>query len=177
MARLARMLVATWLAVLVGAVFQGCTRSATGVSDDTMTPAANLTDFSSLAPPGSPNNWLVAPTDFAGAAEPDETASVFDVAPSTLADAWRTVIARQPRTAILATSEDGLRLEAQQKSAVFGFVDRISVEVVPVAADRSTFIAYSTSRVGYWDMGVNRDRLRSWIADVRDAARSAPMSR
>jgi uncharacterized protein (DUF1499 family) len=57
-----------------------------------------------------------------------------------------------------------LQIEAEQRSAVFGFVDRISARFVPLGADRSTLIAYSRSEVGYWDLGVNRSRLRDWLA-------------
>lgn len=156
---------------LLGAHVAGCAGSAAGDTEQTVMPAVELTDFTSLTPSDSPNNWLVAPADFQGAARPDETAPAFDVPASALAEAWRATIESQPRTAILATSNDGLRIEARQKTAVFGFVDRISVQVVPLAADRSTFIAYSASRIGYWDMGVNRDRLGDWIAATRAATK------
>lgn len=142
-----------------------------------MTSAVALTDFSTLAPPDRPNNWLVAPAGFSGGAEPDETAAVFNVPAATLADRWRAVIESQPRAAILATSEDGLRLETEQKSAVFGFTDRISIQVIPLDAERSTFAAYSTSLVGYWDMGANRGRLRDWIEEVRVSPAGAAGSR
>ena len=99
---------------------------------------------------------------------------MFDVPASTLADAWRAAIEAQPRATILATSEDGLRLEAEQKSAVFGFMDRISIAVLPLDAERSTFAAYSTSLVGYWDMGANRARLRDWIEAVEKNAAAVP---
>ncbi len=144
-----------------------CASSATEGSNSTVTPVT-FTDFSSLLPPDSPNNWLVAPADFSGAAKPDETAPVFDLPAGAIADAWRATIRSRPRATILASSEDGLRIEAEQKSAVFGFVDRISVRVLPLDAERSTFTAYSTSRVGYWDMGVNRGRLREWTSALEE---------
>jgi uncharacterized protein (DUF1499 family) len=62
---------------------------------------------------------------------------------------------------------DGLQVEAQQRSAVFGFIDRISARFLPVAPERSTLIAYSRSLVGYWDLGVNRNRLQRWLTDLK----------
>lgn len=162
---------------LLAPSMSACAPSATGESNSTVTPAVALTDFSALVPPDKPNNWLVAPSDFSGAAPPDEIAPVLNVPADELADAWRATIESEPRTAILATSEDGLRLEAEHESAVFGFIDRISIQVVPLDADRSTFAAYSTSLVGYWDLGANRGRLRDWIADVRQTAAGAAGSR
>lgn len=151
-----------------------CASTATGDSSSIVTPSATFTDFSSLLPPDSPNNWLVAPADFAGAATPDETAPVFDLPASALADAWRATIRSRPRATILANSEDGLRIESEQKSVVFGFVDRISVQVLPLDAERSTFVAFSISRVGYWDMGVNRGRLRDWISVLEERVAAVP---
>jgi hypothetical protein len=99
----------------------------------------NATDksFTELAPlsrPDSPNNWLVAPSDFASA-KADQAAPVFDQPSDRLARSWIAVIEKQPRTTILRVSEDGLQVEAQQRSAVFGFIDRISAWFIPVAPE------------------------------------------
>lgn len=156
------------IVVSLGAlILSACAPPATGDSNTAVTQTASVTDFSSLRPPDKPNNWLVAPADFSGVATVDETAPVFDVPAPALAKAWRTVIESAPRTTVLAVSDDGLQIEAEQKSAVFGFTDRISVQVLGLDADRSTFVAYSVALVGYWDMGVNRGRLRDWIATLR----------
>jgi uncharacterized protein (DUF1499 family) len=116
-----------------------------------------FTDLATLSPPNSPNNWLVAPP----------TAPVFDQPPGQLAKSWIAVVEKQPRTTVLGISQDGLQVEAQQRSAVFGFTDRISARFVPVAPARSTLIAYSRSLVGYWDLGVNRNRLQRWLTDLK----------
>jgi uncharacterized protein (DUF1499 family) len=125
-----------------------------------------FTDFAALAPPDSPNTWLVAPMGF-GPARPDETAPTFDVSPRRLAAIWLQIVREQPRTRVLGVSEDGLRIEAAQRSAVFGFTDRISVRFLPVDRGRSTFVAYSRAQVGYWDLGVNRRRLRTWLSALQ----------
>jgi uncharacterized protein (DUF1499 family) len=125
-----------------------------------------FTDLATLSPPNSPNNWLVAPPDFASA-KSDQTTPVFDQPPGQLAKSWIAVVEKQPRTTVLGISQDGLQVEAQQRSAVFGFTDRISARFVPVAPARSTLIAYSRSLVGYWDLGVNRNRLQRWLTDLK----------
>lgn len=133
-----------------------------------MTSDVAMTDFSTLNRSENPNNWLIAPASFT-AAKADETAPLFDRPADAMASAWVRVIETQPRTKILAVSADGLQVEAEQRSALFGFVDRISARFVPVQAGTSTLIAYSRSQVGYWDMGVNRERLRTWIAALAGA--------
>ena len=122
-------------------------------------------DLYGLKPPSSPNSWLVAPLDFA-AAQADQRAPVFEETAHRLASAWMTVVESQPRAALLGISADGLQIEAQQRSAVFGFIDRISVRFLPLDSGHSTFIAFSRSQVGYWDLGVNRRRLRRWLSEV-----------
>lgn len=163
-------------ACLAALTVSACASSATEDPDTAVSATISMTDFATLQPPDKPNNWLVAPADFSGIAAVDETAPVFDVSASVLAEAWRIIIEAEPRTTILAISDDDLRIEAEQKSAVFGFVDRVSVQVVPLDDGRSTFMAYSTSLVGYWDMGANRSRLQDWIAALQNTVKavSAP---
>jgi uncharacterized protein (DUF1499 family) len=130
------------------------------------TAEAPLTDFSRLTPPGSPNRWLIAPSGITAAA-PDEPAPDFEVSADRLAEGWAAVIKAQPRTRIIAISADGRQIEAEQRSAVFGFVDRISFEAIALAPAQSTLAAYSRAETGYWDLGVNRRRLRAWSAELR----------
>jgi uncharacterized protein (DUF1499 family) len=132
-----------------------------------------FTDLATLSPPDSANNWLVAPPD-AASAKADQTAPVFDQAADRLAKSWIAVVEKQPRTTVLGVSEDGLQVEAQQRSTVFGFIDRVSAQFVPVAPGRSTLIAYSRSLVGCWDLGVNRNRLQRWLTDLKKVAAGEP---
>ena len=131
-----------------------------------MTTDDMLTDFTTLQPPASPNTWLVAPDGFTQAT-PDEIAPTFAVDALRLAAAWRSVVTAEPRTRVVGVSADGLQLEAEQRSAVFGFVDDISFQAIPLADDRSTFAVYSRARIGYWDLGVNRRRVGAWLARLR----------
>ena len=121
-----------------------------------------LIDWNHLHPVDTPNKWLLTPP---GAAIPrsDGAAPEWFVSCEVLSDHWRSVILSQPRTEIVATSEDGLRTEAIQKSGLFGFVDLISSNAVPLAADRCALAIYSRSTLGYWDLGVNRLRVREWL--------------
>jgi uncharacterized protein (DUF1499 family) len=143
-----------------------CAAATDEARGDVVAIESQLIDFDTLSPPDSPNNWLVAPLDFAPA-PPDETAPIFTVPAERLARTWMRVVRQQPRTTVVAVSKDGLQIEAEQRSAVFGFADRISVRFVPLDPDRSTLIAYSRSEVGYWDLGVNRRRLQDWLSALK----------
>ena len=134
-------------------------------------------ELATLKPPRMPNNWLVAPPHVVPA-KPDQAAPAFDYSASQVAQKWLAVIERQPRTAVLGVAGDGLQIEAEQRSAVFGFIDRISTRFVPLESRRSTVIAYSRSLVGFWDLGVNRSRLRRWLSELAEQlGRSAGSAR
>ncbi len=124
-------------------------------------------DLATLKRSRMPNNWLVAPPHVV-AARPDQAAPVFDHSASQVAQQWLAVIEREPRTAVLGVAGDGLQIEAEQRSAVFGFIDRISTRFVPLESGRSTVIAYSRSLVGLWDLGINRSRLRRWLSELAE---------
>lgn len=126
--------------------------------------------FADLVPPSSPNAWLVAPHD-AVAAEPDEPAPTLAAPAARAAQVWVEVVGSYPRTRIIGVSESGLQIEAEQRSAMFGFVDRISAQFIPVEERRSTAALYSRAEVGYWDLGVNRRRLRDWLTELQERLR------
>ncbi len=120
---------------------------------------------------GRPNDRLVCPPGVC-AAPVDEPSPVLAATPERLLEAWRAVIEAEPRTVVLAFDPAGLRLVAQQRSRLFGFVDTIAVKVLPLPDGRSSFAAYSRSETGYWDLGVNAARLEAWIRAVVDRVES-----
>jgi putative lipoprotein len=123
----------------------------------------SLTDFDHLERPDSPNHWLIGPADSFAALNPDQPSAVFSVPAARLAAAWLETASEQPRVSIVARSDDRLQIEAEQRSRVFGFVDRVSFRAIALDSTTSTFIAYSRSQLGYWDLGVNRRRLEDWL--------------
>lgn len=131
----------------------------------------SFTDFATLVPPRQPNNWLIAPASF-GSATPDELAPTVDASAEQVVDLWIRIIEEQPRARVLGVSEDGLQVEAEQASALFGFTDRISLRVLAAQGGGCTLVAYSRAETGYWDLGVNRSRLREWLAALQAQAAS-----
>ena len=58
---------------------------------------------------------------------------------------------------------DGELIQFVVETPLFHFKDELSIQVMPVSQNSSTFAAYSASRVGYWDLGKNRNRLRKLL--------------
>lgn len=133
---------------------------------DTLPEPHMFTDFSQLQRPSTPNSWLIAPARAATALLSNGVATIVHSTPIELAATWQTVVEAQPRTRIIAVSDDGLRVEAEQRSALFGFVDRISFQALASDDGHATFYAYSRSQTGYWDLGVNQRRLTAWVEEL-----------
>ena len=80
-------------------------------------------------------------------------------------DAWRAAreaVLALPRTRIVV--ETPTTLHAESRSAVFGFVDDIQLELRP---EEGLIAVRSASRVGYGDMGVNRRRVEALRTTLR----------
>lgn len=75
------------------------------------------------------------------------------------------ILRRMPRNQIV--SDDGDRIRATFTSAVFGFVDDVECAF---STDRMVIEVRSSSRIGYYDFGVNHGRvetIRRMFLDVR----------
>lgn len=118
-------------------------------------------DFKTLVRPGSPNTALLAPAGFAASAEPDGAAPIYDVPPGELYMRALRLIGERRDWQLGAQDAAKMRLTFVATSALMRFKDDVDVMVLPVAgqSEKSTFAAYSRSRVGYSDLGANRKRL------------------
>ncbi len=115
-----------------------------------------------MARTGWPNDWLVCPKGACEAAA-DAIAPVYPVPPERLFAAWRALVAAQPRATVIGTDRSRLLILAQDRTPLLGFVDTISLRVLPAPGGGSSFAAYSHSNIGLSDLGTNRKRLERWI--------------
>ncbi len=120
-------------------------------------------NFKTLTRPGSPNTALLAPAGFTPSAEPDGSAPVYDVAPGELYMRALRLIGDKREWQLGQQDAGTMRLTFIAVTPLMRFKDDIDLAVLPVAGqpDKSTFAAYSRSRVGYSDLGANRKRLEA----------------
>ena len=111
------------------------------------------------------NEYIVAPPKFTPA-RVSNSAPIYDVSVDTLEQIADRVIKRQPRMQILPTDETLKRHEYVQRTLIFRFPDVITVQFIPVAEQRSTLAAHSYSIYGGSDLGVNSQRIKSWLAEI-----------
>ncbi len=128
-------------------------------------------DFRQLLRPASPNTALSAPPGFADAARPDAQSPVFDVAPSVLYMRLLNVIAARRDWQLGEQDPALMRVSFVATSPIMRFKDDVDVLILPVDGHpgKSTFAAYSRSRVGYSDLGANRKRLAGLRAALEGA--------
>jgi uncharacterized protein (DUF1499 family) len=50
---------------------------------------------------------------------------------------------------------------------MMNFPDTISVRFYALEENRSTLAVYSRSHYGYYDLGVNRRRVQSWLLELK----------
>jgi uncharacterized protein (DUF1499 family) len=136
-----------------------------------MTQAAHLDAFfKSLKRSGWRNNWLVAPADFV--VKPDDVAPVFRVSVPALHGAFKAIALRSDGVEVVEESANAIHIIATTR--LMRFKDDIWALFIPVMPYRSTLAIYSASRIGYWDMGTNRRRVKTWIAYLQNALNGEP---
>lgn len=125
-------------------------------------PVSEPRDLRTIERSGAPNDALACPAGLCRA-EAEVASPVLAVGVDVLLSRVREMLAREPRTELVA-EHGGLRqLVYVQRSAVIGFPDTIRVQVV-AAGEGSAAILYSRSEYGHWDFGVNEARVRRWLA-------------
>jgi uncharacterized protein (DUF1499 family) len=125
--------------------------------------------FETLERPDTPNNWLVAPADFF--IKPDVVTPVFQVPVSVLIDTVRSLVLQKKGAAIVEESPKALHVVTT--TPLMRFKDDVWALFIPVTERSSTLALYSSSRIGYWDLGTNRRRLKGWIERLQDEAGSS----
>ena len=124
--------------------------------------ADEVIDFGARNAAGRANVFAMCPVDFC-APSGDLTSPVFRIGWERLHDYWRELIAAQRRVEQVGWDEKRRRATYIQRSAMLRFPDIVTVEFVPLGADRASLAIDSRSRYGKGDMGVNRRRVVEWM--------------
>ena len=86
--------------------------------------------------------------------------------------AVKQVAAGQARVFSLKAYDPQLQAHYVARSALIGFPDLVTVQVLDLGAGGSGLVLWSRSVYGHSDLGVNRKRLKAWLAalDARAGA-------
>ena len=130
-------------------------------------PDRSAVSFRSLVPPATPNTYLLCPPGYCDAARQTVPSPEFDVPAERLHSAWMDMLDRQPRVTVLREDEALRQVDVEQRSLLVGYPDTVTVRFLPLPQARSTLAVYSRSHYGRSDYGVNRERIETWLADLR----------
>jgi uncharacterized protein (DUF1499 family) len=127
--------------------------------------SAEFLDFTRIERPSSPNTALAGPAG--SVPTPDVLTPTYQMPASRLYDAVRAVAAAQPRTFLAADYAAEHQTHWVVRSTVFNFPDLVTAQITGVGPDSSTLVLYSRAVYGYADLGVNRQRLNTWLAALQ----------
>jgi uncharacterized protein (DUF1499 family) len=134
-------------------------------------PFGSMTDFSQLTNRGSPssiaNEYIVAPKGFTSA-RADAISPVYSIPAGELSGIVDEIVLSQPRITSIAEDPATQRKEWVQRSLLFRFPDVITIQSIPVTDRTSTLAVHSYSIYGGSDLGVNGNRVRSWLSEIDD---------
>ena len=121
-----------------------------------ITPADWHIDPLTAEVPAKENHYLLRPEGG------DGPAPVFEAGPAALAAAFQDLIGATPRAEVIAGSAAAGHMTVLVRSRLVGFPDFVTVKVLE--ADGGTALAvFSRSKYGYSDLGVNKQRVDSWL--------------
>jgi uncharacterized protein (DUF1499 family) len=120
-------------------------------------------DWETLTRHATPNDALVCPAGRCPNARPDWEAKEYTMPPGDLLARLTRIALAEPGTKELDAPHGGGAARFVQYSRLMRFPDTIDVAVLP-AGDKATLAIYSRSLIGSKDFGVNRARVRRWLA-------------
>ncbi|MEO1042449.1 MAG: DUF1499 domain-containing protein [Pseudomonadota bacterium] len=155
-----RLLVITFAALLVGC-------AGTPAAQTLEEPA--MLNLAAIEVPSSPNTWVLAPEGYLTTAEPDAIAPVFDQDPATVFAKLVELVAATPRTSNIVTDSELRQVSYAARVAFTVFRDDVDIAILGTDDGGATLVAYSRSRVGYSDFGVNEKRINKLVTNLTAA--------
>ena len=129
--------------------------------------------------PSDATQWHVDPETVEKGARPnqylmrdgqDADSIIFDMEPADLAAKFDQIALAQPKVSVLAGRAENGHVTYVQRTNLMAYPDYISVKITAENGGKSRLSIYSRSRFGRSDLGVNKARVKAWIAALGPAA-------
>jgi uncharacterized protein (DUF1499 family) len=122
-------------------------------------------DWATLTRHPTPNDALVCPAARCPNAKPDaEPKSYVSGAAELLARLKTIALAERDTTELSCAPHCDRIARILQHTRIMRYPDTIDIETFSVGENRSTLAIYSRSLIGHGDLGVNRARIKRWLA-------------
>eukprot|EP01041_Mallomonas_annulata_P008901 gene8901-18422_t len=127
-----------------------------------------MTDFKTVSPRNTPNEELICPPSYCPNYAYATKSPVFLCNKSTLSCAWDKMISMQPRISNVADDPTTNRKTVVQRSFLCRWPDVITVQFIDLDGGKSTLAMHSYSIYGASDLGVNANRVSTWMSALTD---------
>lgn len=122
-------------------------------------------DFKNLQRRNVPNQYLMCTNQLCNAYI-DDLPPIYGGNVAEVRAAWETLLRGEPRVRELQRNADGTQIDYVQRSAFWRFPDIITIRFIPITEKKTTIAIYSRSVYGQGDFGVNKARIRDWVAKL-----------
>ena len=109
-------------------------------------------------------NHVIAAAAECGVDRPDFVIPAFTCDATRLHDALRDIALAEPRTKLQSKSRDEYFVSFVQRTAFWHFPDDIKAEITALDNGGAALMLSSKARYGMMDFGVNRRRVKRWLA-------------
>lgn len=120
-------------------------------------------DFKTLERRDTPNQYLMCTNQLCNAYI-DDLPPIYGATVEETRAAWEKILSGEPRVKELRRNADATQIDYVQRSAFWRFPDLITIRFIPIGENKTTIAIYSRSIYGQGDFGVNRARIRDWVA-------------
>lgn len=130
-------------------------------------------DFMLLRRSKSSNDSVVAPETFEqfSVLRPETVSPIYPIMPAKLFNVIDERLTAKPDVERVSFNETVLTARYIVRTPTIGWPDTVNIKVIPHGPGHSAVLAYSRSKFGGRDFGVNKARLEALIADLNEQIR------
>ncbi len=122
-------------------------------------------DFKTLERRDTPNQYLMCANQLCRAYI-DDLPPIYGATVDETRAAWEEMLSREPRVKELHRDLQGTQIDYVQRSAFWRFPDIITIRFIAIGEKKTTIAIYSRSVYGQGDFGINKARIRAWVAKL-----------
>lgn len=131
----------------------------------------SVVDFAALKIQQTPNRFLMLPQGLKSRSRADAKSPLIAKSASDASRIWFQVLSEEPEVYLMRYDLINLQFDFIQRTGIFHFIDDITVQFFDRNHSSSTLAVYSRSRVGIYDFGMNRRRVKRWVSRVQQTAK------